>query len=131
MNVVDVDDVAEGHLLAFERGQRGERYILGHANLTMREFLEELASIAGRKAPRIRIPHLVALGLAHADAFVSGRVLRRAPRIPLEGVRTAREIMFASCVRSVRELGLRQTPIREALSKAVRWFEQRGQRSVS
>jgi dihydroflavonol-4-reductase len=131
MNVVDVDDVAEGHLLAFQRGQRGERYILGHANLTMREFLEELASIAGRKAPRIRIPHLLALGLAHADAFVSGRVLRRAPRIPLEGVRTAREIMFASCVRSVRELGLRQTPIREALAKAVRWFEQRGQRSVS
>src|SRR6266478_9786017 len=96
MNVIDVDDVAEGELLALERGERGERYILGHANLTMRELLEELAAISGRKAPRIRMPHLVALGLAHADAFVNGRILGRAPRIPLEGVRTAREIMFAS-----------------------------------
>src|SRR2546426_1136198 len=64
MNVIDVDDVAEGELLALERGERGERYILGHANLTMREFLEELAVISGRKPPRIRMPHLVALDLA-------------------------------------------------------------------
>ena len=128
MNVVDVDDVAQGHVLAFERGQRGERYILGHANLTMRELLEELAAVAGRKAPWIRLPHLIALGLAHADAFVEGRILRRPPRIPLEGVRTAREVMFANCSRARRELGLRQTPIREALAKAVRWFEERGRR---
>jgi dihydroflavonol-4-reductase len=127
MNVVDVDDVAEGELLAFDRGQRAERYILGHANLTMREFLEELAAVAGRKPPRFRMPHLVALGLAHADAFVTGRLLGRVPRIPLEGVRTAREIMFASSRRAVRELGLRQTPIRDALAKAVRWFEERAQ----
>src|SRR5262249_18479292 len=100
MNVVDVDDVAEGELLAFERGERGERYILGHANLTMRDLLEELSAITGRKAPRFRMPHVIALGLAHADAFVSGRLLGRAPRIPLEGVRTAREIMFASSARA-------------------------------
>ena len=134
MNVVDVDDVAEGELLAFERGERGERYILGHANLTMRDLLEELAAITGRKAPRIRMPHLIALGLAHADAFVSGRILGRTPRIPLEGVRTAREIMFASSARAVRALGFRQTPVREALAKAVRWFEERtgrAQRGVS
>jgi len=129
MNVVDVDDVAEGELLAFERGERGERYILGHANLTMRDLLEELAAITGRKAPRIRMPHMIALGLAHADAFVSGRILRRAPRIPLEGVRTAREIMFASSARAVRVLGFRQTPVREALTKAVRWFEERPRRA--
>jgi dihydroflavonol-4-reductase len=91
----------------------------------MREFLDELATVSGRKAPRFRMPHLLALGLAHADAFVEGRLLGRAPRIPLEGVRTAREIMFASCRRAVRELGLRQTPIRDALAKAVRWFEER------
>jgi dihydroflavonol-4-reductase len=129
MNVVDVDDVAEGQLLALERGERGERYILGHANLTMRDLLEELAAITGRPAPRFRVPHLVALGLAHADAFVSSRILGRTPRIPLEGVRTAREIMFASSARAVRTLGLRQTPVREALTKAVRWFEDRARRS--
>jgi dihydroflavonol-4-reductase len=130
MNVIDVDDVAEGELLAFERGKRGERYILGHANLTMREFLEELAAVAGRKPPRFRMPHLIALGLAHADALVTGKLLGRAPRIPLEGVRTSREIMFASSRRAVRELGLRQTPIRDALAKAVSWFEGR-RRGVS
>lgn len=131
MNVVDVDDVAQGELLALARGRRGERYILGHANLTMRDLLEELAVVSGRKPPRFRMPHLLALGLAHADAFVMVRILGRPPRIPLEGVRTARQFMFADCRRAVRELGLRQTPIREALAKAVRWFEERTRREVA
>lgn len=119
MNVVDVDDVAEGHYLALERGARGERYILGHANLTMRELLELLAQVSGRKPPRVRLPYAVALGLAHAEALISRR--DRA-RIPLEGVRTARERRFATSARAVRELGLPQTPVRTALEKAVRWF---------
>ena len=121
MNIVDVDDVAEGHWLAFERGERGQRYILGNANLMMRELLEELAQISGRKAPRVRIPYWIALGLAHADALLRRRTQKR---VPLEGVRTAKEIRFASSARSVRELGLPQTPIRAALEKAVRWFQQ-------
>ena len=123
MNVVDVDDVAEGHWLAYERGRRGERYILGNANLTMRELLDELAQISGRRAPRVRLPYAVALGLAHADALVSRRLLGRA-RVPLEGVRTAQEVRFASSARAVRELGLPQTPVRTALEKSVRWFRQ-------
>jgi len=133
MNIVDVGDVAQGHLLAFERGVRGERYILGHGNRTMRELLEELALVSGRRAPRVRLPHALAMGIAHADAFVSGRLFHRAPRVPLEGVRTAREVMFADCRRAVRELGLRQTPVREALEKAVRWFQEEAgrRRSVS
>jgi dihydroflavonol-4-reductase len=118
MNVVDVDDVAEGHRLALERGRRGERYILGHANLMMRELLELLAEIAGRPAPRVRIPHSIALGLAYAGSIVGGS------RIPIEAVRTAQEIRFASAARAVRELGLPQTPVRTALAKAVRWFQQ-------
>ena len=122
MNVVDIDDVAEGHWLAFERGQRGQRYILGNENLMMRELLEMLAQISGRKAPRIRLPFAVALGLAHADALVSGRLTRA--RVPLEGVRTAQEIRFASAAKAVRELGMPQTPVRTALEKAVRWFQQ-------
>jgi dihydroflavonol-4-reductase len=117
MNVIDVDDVAEGHWLAFQRGRRGERYILGNANLTMRELLAELGAISGKKPPRTRLPYRVALGLAHADALLAGGV-----RVPLEGVRTAREIRFASTARSVRELGLPQPPIRTALEKAVAWF---------
>jgi len=87
----------------------------------MRELLGELAELSGRPAPRMRLPSAVALGLAHADAVV-GRLVGRA-RIPLEGVRTAREIRFASSARAVRELGLPQTPVRTALEKAVRWFQ--------
>jgi dihydroflavonol-4-reductase len=131
MNVVDVDDVAQGHLLAFDRGERGQRYLLGNANLTMQELLQELAAIAGRSAPRIRLPHGVALALAHADAFVEGMLLRRTPRVPLEGVRTAREVMFADCSRAVRELGMPQTPVREALARAVRFFQARAARRAS
>jgi dihydroflavonol-4-reductase len=121
MNVVDVDDVAEGHWLALHHGQRGERYILGHVNLTMRELLEQLAAVSGRAMPRLRVPHALALGLAYVDALIPSR--RGRARIPLEGVRTAREIRFASSARAVRELGLPQTPIRTALGKAVRWFQ--------
>jgi dihydroflavonol-4-reductase len=124
MNVVDVDDVAAGHWLAFERGARGQRYILGHANLTMRELLELLADVSGRKPPRMRLPYAVALGLAHADALLGSRLRGRA-RVPLEAVRTAHEIRFANSERAVRELGLPQTPVRTALGKAVRWFRHR------
>ncbi len=124
MNVVDVEDVAEGHWLAFERGQRGERYILGHTNLMMRELLEQLAQISGIRMPRVRMPYAVALGLAYVDALIGGPLLGLR-RVPLEGVRAARQIRFASSARAVRELGLPQTPLRAALEKAVRWFQQR------
>jgi dihydroflavonol-4-reductase len=117
MNVVDIDDVAEGHWLAYERGKRGERYILGHVNLMMRELLGLLAEISGRKAPQLRLPYDVVLGLARV-----GRMFGRM-QVPLEAVRTAKEIRFANSGRGVRELGLPQTPIRAALEKAVRWFE--------
>jgi dihydroflavonol-4-reductase len=126
MNVVDVDDVAEGHWLAFSRGARGERYILGHANLMMRELLEQLAHRSGRKAPRVKLPYAVALSLARANALVAGRL-----QVPLEGVRSAREIRFASCARAVRELGLPQTPIETALDKAVRWFQRPAERNLA
>ncbi len=122
MNVVDVDDVAEGHWLALERGKRGERYILGNANLMMRELLELLGELAGRPVPRVRLPHAVALGLAYAGS-VFGR------RVPLEAVRTAQEVRFASAARAIRELGLPQTPVRTALAKAVQWFQQHPGRS--
>src|SRR5262249_47642864 len=106
-----------------ERGHRGERYILGNTNVTMRELLELLAQISGRRAPRLRLPHAVALGLAYAEAVFTTRRRGRA-RIPLEGVRTAQEVRFASSARAVRELGLPQTPLHMALEKAVRWFQQ-------
>ena len=122
LNLVDVDDVAEGHLLAADRGKIGERYILGHRNMTLREILEALACLTGKRAPRARIPYGAALALAAVNEFFVGRLGRREPGIPLEGVRMARKRMFFDPSRAVRELGLPQTPVEEALEKAVRWF---------
>jgi dihydroflavonol-4-reductase len=125
LNVVDVRDVAEGHVLAYERGVAGERYILGNENLTLRELLERLASITGLAAPRVRLP--VALPLAYAG--LRERVLAPlgvAPDVSVESVRMAGQRMFYSPAKAVRELGLPQSPVTRALSDAVSWFRDRG-----
>jgi dihydroflavonol-4-reductase len=126
LNLVDVDDVAEGHLLAAERGEVGQKYILGHRNMTLREILECLAALTGRPAPHVRIPYGLALGVASVNEAFVGRLLRREPGVPVEGVRMARKKMFFDASRAVRELGLPQTPVEEALERAVRWFCENG-----
>jgi dihydroflavonol-4-reductase len=126
LNVVDVEDVAKGHILALERGRVGERYILGNRNLTFREILGILERITDIKAPRLRIPIWLALGAAYLNEFISGKVLRKHPRIPVGGVKAARKFRYFDCSKAVRELGLPQTPVEEALEKAVRWFRQNG-----
>lgn len=125
LNLVAVEDVAEGHLLAAERGRPGERYLLGGQNMTLEQILGELAKITGRRPPRMRIPHGVALAAAYADAAIC-RVLRREPHIPLEGVRIARHRMFVNTSRAERELGFRPGSVAAALERAVRWYEAHG-----
>ncbi|GBD11655.1 3 beta-hydroxysteroid dehydrogenase/Delta 5--_4-isomerase [bacterium HR23] len=122
LNLIAVEDVALGHLLAYQKGRVGQRYLLGHRNLTLREMLGILASLTGRKAPRLRIPIPLALAVAYADHLLEGTLLRREPRLPLEGVLHAREWRIADCGKAVRELGLPQSPIEDALERAVRWF---------
>lgn len=126
LNLIAVEDVAMGHLLAYQKGRTGQRYLLGHRNMTLREILETLASITGRKAPRLRMPIPLALAAAYADNFLEGGLLRREPRLPLEGILHAREWRIADCSKAVRELGLPQTPVEEALERAVRWFVAHG-----
>jgi len=121
LNLIDVRDVAQGHLLAAERGAVGERYILGNANLTLREILEALARLTGRRAPRISLPHWVPFAAALAYAPLA-RIAGRAPQLSLESVRMSRHRMFFDSGKAVRELGLPQTPVEEALLRAVRWF---------
>ncbi len=121
LNLVDVEDTAEGHLLAAEQGKPGERYILGCENLTLEEILGRLARISGRKAPRLRIPYAVAYmaGLASTGwANVTGRE----PRAPLDAVKMARKKMFVSCDKAKRELGFSPRPVDGALQRAVEWF---------
>jgi dihydroflavonol-4-reductase len=125
LNLIDVRDVAEGHLLAAERGAVGERYILGHRNVTLRALLDLLADIAGVRWARIRLPHWVPLVLALLEAPVA-RLRRRAPRISLEAVRLSRKKMFFDAGKAVRELQLPQSPIEPALARAVEWFRANG-----
>lgn len=126
LNLVDVEDVAVGHVLALEKGRPGERYILGHENLSLKEILGALGRITGRPAPRLRLPFWVALGAAYASEFAARRLTGGPPRIPVTGVKVARHIRFFDCTKAVRELGMPQTPIDVALDKAVRWFREHG-----
>jgi len=125
LNLVDVDDVAAGHLLAAERGRVGEKYILGNRNMTLREILETLAEITGLPAPRMRMPYAVALGAGYASR-IGSLITGGEPGIPLEGVRMARKKMFFDASKAVRQLGLPQTPVETALARAVRWFDEHG-----
>lgn len=125
LNIVDVDDTAEGHLLAAERGRVGERYILGCDNLTLQQILERLAAISGRKAPRLRIPYAVAY-LAGVVSTAWANVTGREPRAPLDAVKMARKKMFVSSEKAKRELGWNPGPVDGAFERAVAWFRANG-----
>jgi dihydroflavonol-4-reductase len=125
LNLIDVEDVAEGHLLAMEKGRVGERYILGCKNVTLREMLEILGRLTHRKPPGLRLPHSVAMGLAAVSTSMSF-ITKRPPWIPLEAVRMSKKKMFFDSNKAVSELNLPQNSIEEALRKAVRWFEANG-----
>jgi len=126
LNVVDVEDVALGHVLAAERGRIGERYILGHKNLTLPELFQLLAQVSGMNAPRIRIPYGLAYLSACASEFVARTITHKPPFVTLAGVKLSRKRMFFDPSKAVQELGLPQTPAIEALSKAVQWFRAHG-----
>jgi dihydroflavonol-4-reductase len=125
LNLVDVRDVAAGHILAMERGRPGEKYILGHRNMSLKEILGALAAIAGRPAPRIRVPHWLPLAVAAMDTGLA-RLRGGKPRYELDAVRLSRKMMFFDSGKAVRELGFPQTPVEEALARAVAWFRERG-----
>ncbi|MGH7259445.1 MAG: hopanoid-associated sugar epimerase [Nitrospiraceae bacterium] len=126
MNLIDVDDVAIGHVRAMERGRLGERYILGNRNLMLREIFELLSTLTGIPAPTIKLPRLAILPLAYLNKWVADYVTHQPPRIPLEGVKMAKYKMHYDCSKAVRELGLPQPPVEIALEKAVKWFRAHG-----
>ncbi|HLX08698.1 MAG TPA: hopanoid-associated sugar epimerase [Thermoanaerobaculia bacterium] len=125
LNLIDVRDVAQGHLLAAEKGRPGERYILGHRNLTLKEILDTLSRLTGLPSPRLRVPHWLPLAAAHV-ATASSRLTGRPPRVTPEAVRMSRHRMFFDAGKAVRELGLPQSPLEPALARAVAWFEAHG-----
>ena len=125
LNYVDVEDVAEGHLLAAEKGRVGERYILGSENLTLKQMLDRLAAQSGRKAPTIEIPYFIAYAAAYCSTAVA-EATGRHPAIALDGVRYANIRMWVSQAKAERELGYRPVAVDDALRRAVEWFGGRG-----
>lgn len=124
-NMVDARDVAEGHVLAAERGRPGERYILGGQNIRMGELLALLESISGRPMPKRRVPYPVALGFAALSEFVADWITHRPPVAPLTGVRLAGSPMRFDNRKAREELGARFRPLRETLEDALADFRQR------
>jgi dihydroflavonol-4-reductase len=121
LNIVHVDDVASGHLLAYERGKAGERYILGGQDMSLQEILGVIAGLTGRTPPRLRLPYGVVLPIAYmAEGFA--RISGRSGRITLEGVRMSRKKMFFSSAKAVRELGYQWRPPVRAFEDAIGWF---------
>jgi len=126
LNLVHVDDVALGHLMAFERGRIGERYILGAENLTLREILAAIAVLTGRRAPRLRLPHNLILPVAAAAEGWARVAGGREPMVTLDSIRMAKKKMFFSAEKARRQLGFQPRPVTEALSEAVAWFREWG-----
>jgi dihydroflavonol-4-reductase len=125
LNIVDVDDVADGHLLAFKRGRVGERYILGGENMTLREILAVIAHLMERPAPRLRIPYGCALAVACA-AEAWSRLFGGEPLANINAVRMARAPMFFDSTKARVDLGFQTRPATEALARAVAWFRAKG-----
>jgi dihydroflavonol-4-reductase len=125
LNVVHVDDVANGHLLAYERGRAGERYILGGTDMTLREILTAIAQLVGRPPPRIRLPRRALLPFAYFAEFAAG-LTGGSTRLTVEGLRMARKRMFFSSEKAQQELGYRWRPPGEAFSDALDWLRQQG-----
>ncbi len=121
LNVVNVRDVALGHLLACEKGKAGERYILGSENLTLSQILQELARITGRKAPTVKLPYSVAW-MAGIVTTAWAHLTGIPPRVPLEAVRMAKKKMWVSHEKAARELGYSPCPAASALADAAKWF---------
>jgi len=124
LNLVNVDDVAVGHLLALNRGTIGRRYILGAQNMTLREFLTAVAIIADQSPPKVRLPQSLVLPIAYFAEGWARLTGGGEPLITVDGVKLSKKKMFFSSERAERELGFRPGPVEEALRNAVNWFQQ-------
>jgi dihydroflavonol-4-reductase len=125
LNLVHVDDVAEGHLLAAERGRIGERYILGGENLALAEILAEVARLVGRTPPKVKLPHAAVYPVAWMAELVA-RLTGKEPFVTLDGLRMSRKKMFFSTAKAARELGYAPRPARQGVADAVAWFREAG-----
>jgi dihydroflavonol-4-reductase len=124
LNLVHVQDVARGHLLAEAKGRVGEKYILGHENLSLSRIFQMLGEIAGLPAPKVKLPYWPVLGLAYVNEFWARYLSRGAPRMSVTAVRMAKKFMYFDHTKAVKYLGWTPTPVRRALEEAVEWFRE-------
>ena len=124
LNLIDVTDCARGHILAEEKGRPGERYILGNKNMSLKDILLALEALTGLKAPRIKLPYWVAYTAGLACEWASDNITHQPPSVPLAGVKMAKYFMYFDPSKAIRELGLPQNPVENALGQAVRWFKE-------
>jgi dihydroflavonol-4-reductase len=125
LNIVDVEDVARGHILAAKKGRIGERYLFGNTNITVGDYLKRIAEIAGVRPPKLKIPYHVALALAYA--WELGAWITKKPPIATTGeIRIGKLMEWYDCSKAVKELGLPQTPIEITIKKALDWFRENG-----
>jgi dihydroflavonol-4-reductase len=126
LNLVDVREVALGHVAAFERARPGERYILGGENLTLKQVFDKLQAITGIPGPKVKIPHAVAMLYATWDQTFTGLLLGREPRATVEAVKMGKKKMWASSSKAERDLGWKSGEVDAALARAVDWFRSNG-----
>jgi dihydroflavonol-4-reductase len=124
-NLVDVEDVARGHILAAQKGKVGERYILGNENLSITDFFKLIGEVSGVEPPKMKLPYSLALVLSYGYQLVSG-ITKKPPPFTPSVVRMASKYMYYDCSKAVNELGLPQTPVKTTIEKAVAWFRENG-----
>jgi len=124
LNLIDVSDCARGHILAEEKGRPGERYILGNKNMSLKDILLALEKITGVRAPSIKIPHWVAYTAGLACETLSNLITQTPPAIPLAGVKMAKYFMYFDSSKAIKELGLPQNSVENALNQSVKWFKE-------
>jgi dihydroflavonol-4-reductase len=126
LNLIHVKDVARGHLLAEAKGEVGEKYILGHENLSLSQIFHLLAEVTGLPAPKVKLPYWPVLVMAYVDEFLATHVRGRPPRMPVSAIRMAKKYMYFDNRKAIQYLGLTFTPVRQALADAVEWFREQG-----
>jgi dihydroflavonol-4-reductase len=125
INIIDVEDVARGHILAAKKGRVGERYLLGNRNISVHDYLKLIADIAGVRPPTVKLPYHIALALGYIFEMASF-ITKKPPVVTASEVRIGKMTEWYDCSKAVNELGLPQTPVDMTIRKALNWFEENG-----
>ena len=125
LNFIAIEDVCRGHLLALEKGKIGDRYILGHQNLSLQDFLLQLSSLTGLKAPLLKLPHWLPLGAAWVDERLLSQ-FGKVPNLAIDSVRMSQQKMYYDASKAVKELGLPQTDLQPSIMASIEWFRSGG-----